>query len=272
MRLTTLLENKDHFTDNEKIIADYILSHKDEVLNISIQALAKQTYTSTSAVMRLCSRMHVSGFKEFKIVFAQEMNHPMDTQDDIDPNFPFSRNDGAGEIATQIEKLTVLSLEEARQSMSISDVRKACALMQAASSVALFGIGDAYLAGLSFVARMTRTGVNYLTTPVYGEQMHLAQSLNRGDCGLLLSYSGTTMETVEVAKRLKKKGVSTICITADAQSPLAKLADITLLLPAKETKFHRIASFFSQTCMDYYLNVIYSILYVTNDHAKEHRF
>lgn len=74
-----------------------------------------------------------------------------------------------------------------------------------AKHVALFGVGDAYLAGLAFQASMTRTGTNYIVTPVYGEQGHLAKTLHPDDCALLLSYSGSTQSTIDNAKSLKKK-------------------------------------------------------------------
>ena len=37
MTLQEQLKEKDNFTENEKIIADYILSHKDDVLQHSLQ-------------------------------------------------------------------------------------------------------------------------------------------------------------------------------------------------------------------------------------------
>lgn len=270
MTIQSLLQQQLNFTNNEKVISDYILSHKDDVLQMSIQELAKATYTSTSAIMRLCERMKLSGFKEFKIRFAQELVHS-DTGEKIDPNFPFSKNDSISEISQQLEKLTVQSLQEARKTLCITDMKRACLTIKNANDVAIFGVGDAYLSGLTFQARMTRAGINFLVTPVYGEQLHLSQTLKTTDCGLLLSYSGSTSSTVACARALKKNKVPTVCITAGADSELARICDIALILPAKENKYHRIASFFSQTCMEYYLNIIYSYLYVLDyeTHVKK---
>lgn len=262
MKYNVLLSEQNGFTSTEKVISDYIISHRDEVLQMSIQKLARETYTSTSAIMRLCARMGLSGFREFKIRYAQELSEPGDDSVEIDPNFPFSPDDSIGEISAQLQKLTVQCLRDARRMLSVSDVRQACSAIKNAGHVGIFGVGDAYLAGLTFQARMMRTGFNFLVTPVYGEQGHLAENMGRGDCGLLLSYSGNTQATVECAKIMKRSGAFTICITAGRDSPLSKNCDISLYLPAKEEKFHRIASFFSQTAMEYYLNVIYSCLYV----------
>lgn len=262
MNITRQLQEKVHFTGNEIDIANYILTHKDDVLQMSIQSLALETYTSTSAIMRLCQRMHLSGFKEFKIAYAQELSRPNTDTPDIDPNFPFSKDDSISEISEQLKKLTIQSLRDAQRSLSIRDMKRACILLQKARNVGIFGVGDAYLAGLTFQARLTRIGVNFLVTPVYGEQGHLSRTLTSQDCALLLSYSGSTESTLLCARLLKQNHVPTICITAEPKSELANLCDIALLLPAKEDKFHRIASFFSQACMEYYLNIMYSYLYV----------
>lgn len=262
MNIQKALQEQLNFTENEKVIADYILEHKDDVLQMSIQQLAHKTYTSTSAIMRLCNRIHLNGFKDFKYEFSKEVLRPVSDESTVDPNFPFKKNASIPEISQQLKKLTVQTIQETQKLLSISDVKKVCHMMQEAKNVAIFGVGDAYLAGLAFQASLTRAGINFLSTPVYGEQGALANTLSKKDCALVLSYSGATPATISVAKLLKRKNVPTICITANADSQLAKMCDIVLLLPAKEDRGHRIAAFFSRTAMEYYLNIIFSYIYV----------
>lgn len=262
MKIEMLLQEQVGFTANEKAIANYILSHKDDVLQMSVQALAKETFTSTSAVMRLCSRMKLSGYRDLKFRLSEELLRPENEEQEIDPNFPFSKNDSVPEIARQIMQLTIQTIRETQTMLSVKDMKRACYLLKQADNVALFGVGDAYLAGLAFQASMTRAGINYIVTPVYGEQGHLVRTLHPSDCALLLSYSGSTRSTIEYARQLRRQKVPTICITANARSELARICDIALFLPAKEEKGLRIAAFFSRASMEYYLNIMYSYLYV----------
>ena len=260
MNLNTALKEKDGFSENEARIADYILSHKDAVLQMPIQKLARETYTSTSAIMRLCAKLQTSGYRQFKILYAQQLAE--NTNDAVDPNFPFSRYDSTSEIATSLANLSTETLRAARNTLSLEDMHKACLAIHNARQTAIFGVGDAYLAGLMFQARMIRAGTVCLATPVYGEQHHLAQTMHKEDCALFLSYSGTTRETVSCAQAARANHARLVCITANASSPLAKLCHVVLVLPAKEKKFHRIASFFSEEAMTYYLNIMYACLYV----------
>lgn len=43
------LEAKENFTNNEKIIADYILGNLNEVQSLSAEALAKKSFTSKAS-------------------------------------------------------------------------------------------------------------------------------------------------------------------------------------------------------------------------------
>lgn len=262
MKLVTQLNDQINFSSNEKIIANYILKHLDEVTSMSIQELAKKTYTSTSSIMRLCTRLNISGFKELKLNLLQEGNEVENNNTPLDPNFPFSLDSSTAQIASSINNLTVQSLNEAQNLLSISDLNKAASILYNANHIGLFGLGDAHVAGLSFQMKMMQIGINCVTTSIPGEQNLQCGALKKGDAAILISYSGAMSPTIFCAKELKKNKVSTIGICSDPNSSLAKLCDITLILPGKEERMHRIGAFFSQACMDYCLNVLYSKIYV----------
>jgi DNA-binding MurR/RpiR family transcriptional regulator len=264
MKIITQLKDQAGFTHNEKAIAGYILKEKNSVLNLSAAALAKETYTSPAAVIRLCKRIGLSGYQEFKIRFSAELEQEKQLISEIDANYPFHKEDGIREIAVCLEKLTGESLHEARSliTSSAEDFEKACLIMMESRRIVIFGVGDAYLAGLAFQARMMRAGFNqFLSSPVYGEQRHLAQTLKSGDCGILLSFSGVTESTLECAEILAKNHVRTICLTSLRHGKLADLCDVVLCLPDKEKKYRRYANFSSHACMEYYLNVLYSFYF-----------
>lgn len=261
MNIIRQLEEQVAFSANEKQLAVYILRHKDSIAGMSIQKLAAETYTSTSTVLRLCRRLNLSGYKELKIRLAQEANHP-ETDSTVDPNLPFARTDSIGEIAAQMMKLTEQSLAQARGMLSVSDIRRACMILEKGRTRSVFGTGDAYLCGLMFQARMVRAGIQMTAEPVYGEQHHRSMILTPEDAALILSYSGTTSETLTVARELKKRKVPTVGITANADSPLVRLCTAVLFLPPKEQKHHRIGSFFSEASMTYVLNILYACIYV----------
>ena len=67
LNLIECLEQKERYTYNEGLIIDFILSHTERVLHMSIYELAEATNSSTSTIVRLCKKTETSGFKESKI-------------------------------------------------------------------------------------------------------------------------------------------------------------------------------------------------------------
>lgn len=58
MNCETVLKNSlNRLTGAEKAVADYILAHPQEVVTLSVQALAAKSKSSGSAVMRLVKKL-----------------------------------------------------------------------------------------------------------------------------------------------------------------------------------------------------------------------
>ncbi len=72
MSLLAELQNTAHFNASEETVAQYILTNREQVLEMSIQTLSEHTYTSPSTIVRLCRKMGLKGFKDFKINRAGE--------------------------------------------------------------------------------------------------------------------------------------------------------------------------------------------------------
>lgn len=70
----TQLEFALDFTHAEVEIAHYILNHGEDVLNLSIKELAKRTYTSPATIVRLCRKLGLEGYNDFKISIQQNYN------------------------------------------------------------------------------------------------------------------------------------------------------------------------------------------------------
>lgn len=56
MQIEKRIHKCSHLTPVENEIAYYILSHKDEVINYSIQELSEQIHVSKSAIHRFCKK------------------------------------------------------------------------------------------------------------------------------------------------------------------------------------------------------------------------
>ena len=66
--------------DSEKEMIQYIKSHKQEVINMTINELAKILLSSKSSVLRLAKKLGFTGYSELKYALkkrnSKKSNHP----------------------------------------------------------------------------------------------------------------------------------------------------------------------------------------------------
>lgn len=264
MNIIEALSHRENFSINEQTVADYILLKKEKILDMSVQEISKETYTSTSAIVRLCRKVGLNGFKDFKIKFAAELQRNANEISDIDSNFPFEKNDSLLDISSKMLKLTHDASKDTYEMIlnSRKEIENAISLILKSKQVALFGIGDSYIRALDFQNKLMKINRNILLTSIHGEQNQLAISLHRNDCAIIISYSGQTKMTYQMALYLKRISVPIISITSNPESKIAKLSQVTLTIPNKESINIKITPLYSQLCIEYYLNVLYSYFFV----------
>ena len=61
-----MFRTKERYTYNEGLIIDFILSHTERVLHMSIYELAEATNSSTSTIVRLCKKQRLAVSKNLK--------------------------------------------------------------------------------------------------------------------------------------------------------------------------------------------------------------
>lgn len=94
--------------------------------------------------------------------------------------------------------------------------------------VVLTGIGKAGLIGQKISATLTSTGTGSIFLhPVEALHGDLGR-LRAGDVVIALSDSGATDELIRLLDHIKVRGASVIAITGEADSPLARQADVTI--------------------------------------------
>ena len=132
------------------------------------------------------------------------------------------------ETARTVFEIETTGLQDLRNKLDDS-FNKACALLSACKGkVVLMGIGKSGHVGRKIAATLSSTG-----TPSFF--VHPAEA-NHGDLGMItnedvviaISYSGETREITSMIPILKREGILLVTLTGNAESSLAKLADINI--------------------------------------------
>ena len=261
MRILDQLLETERFTPNEKSIANFILTQKESMLYMTIQELAKHTYTSHSAIIRMTQKLGLSGYKEFTIKLAQEIQSDQKEQVIIDPNYPFSRDEQPIEIAKEISDLMQYTIKRTYEYLDNRLLEQTAERINRAERIFIYALGDSQIRAKSFQNKMLKINKYVVIATELSEWSYHSLNLRQQDCAIFLSYHAKSIDFIKTAKFLSDKDVPIISITASSNSDLTKQSTYTILVPNEEDKFSKIGTFSSQISFEYVLNTIYSCIY-----------
>jgi|GEM_PF-4674496 len=125
MNIITRMAEREGFTDTGCQIIDYIMYHDTELAQMTIGQLAKQTYTSNPTIIRLCRKLGMDGFREFKVRFAGDLEKYRQSKNDVDMDYPFRGNERPGDIMKNIGRLTKNTIDILYKDLDIDALTQA---------------------------------------------------------------------------------------------------------------------------------------------------
>ncbi|MEG0366141.1 MAG: MurR/RpiR family transcriptional regulator, partial [Coprobacillus sp.] len=259
--IMTQLEFELDFSSSEKEIAKYILNHGDDVLSLSVKELAKKTYTSPATIVRLCKKIGLEGYNDFKIKYSAELQYDLHHNDRIDVNFPFSKDDSHTLISHKIASLSQEVISETIKLINFDQLDKIVDLIYQYHDIDIYGSGNSLLAAMSFQHKMMRIQRSINIKILHGEQVFQSYNANENRLSIIISYSGETYELIQVAQTVKEKKSPLIVLTSIGDNHLSHYADYILNFGSREKVFTKIAPFASQASMEYLMNVIFSCVF-----------
>lgn len=219
-------------TNAEKKVADYILQNTKQVIYMSITDLADACNVGESSVFRFCKSLNMKGYQEFKIALAHSITPSEETPPQLAGEITLK--DNIEELSTKILNATITALNETFNLISAEEIDKSIELLVNAERIHFFGVGSSLMTALEAKNKFMRITNKTECSVDSHLQIMSAALMTEKDVGVLISYSGSTKDTIQVAKVAKSRGAKTIVITRFAKSPLTNYADITLLCGANE--------------------------------------
>lgn len=97
MNLLETIQNKQsQFSKSEKKVADFISNHPEKIETYTITKVAKQSGTSTSAVLRFCQTIGFKGYKDFRFEMIDHVHQQHHT---------FNENDLLAKLTNEYKKV-----------------------------------------------------------------------------------------------------------------------------------------------------------------------
>ena len=237
---TTLLQQAlSYLSPSEAKVASYLLESPALAVKMSITTLAKESGSSTAAVVRLCKRLQFEGYGSLKLALAQEVYGNSAPRTEGPYIFNLSKAEGVSSIATMMVDTACESIHSLKEVLSSSQLKMAVESLLKSQKILLAGIGASALAAMDLYQKLSRLGL-YASFPSEPDlQIVNACALDTNSVAVIFSYSGETKTMRQVAQQAKKAGATVIAVTRIGGNSLSKLADVVLTVPDSEALYRQ---------------------------------
>ncbi|MGG2467812.1 MurR/RpiR family transcriptional regulator [Paraclostridium bifermentans] len=229
--LEYIKQNYEDFTDSEKLIADYLLSNNESIINLSAKEIGEITNTSAATLIRFSKKLGFESLNEMKLKLSMSLRDIKEKADFEYINKKLETTDIIYGIKKSIDKVmdkTVNLIQE-------EDLEKAIDLLSQAKNIYIYSVGVSGLVGQDFYYKLSRINKRCIAHVDTHLQITSSILMEPEDVAVAISYSGTTKEVIKCVENANKNNVPVISITkASISNKLEDLSDITLKVPYVE--------------------------------------
>lgn len=238
--------------ESEKKIASFILYNPNAVLTMTAAELGDASSTSSSAVIRLCKSLNLSGFQELKMRILGDLNSLNEASySDI------KKNDTINSIIQSLRNNTIKSIDETLQFLNEETLKSCVNLIDKADTILIYGMGASFLAAKDAQQKFIRVNKSCYAMEDTHLNATMIANLDKDDLVIGISTSGETKETIKLVELANLRNINTIGITKYGKSTLGKLSKFNLYTPSSiETPF-RSAATASRMSQLYIIDVLF---------------
>jgi DNA-binding MurR/RpiR family transcriptional regulator len=226
----TIQSRASNFSKSQRIVADYILSHYQETAFMTASQLAKTLGLSEPTVVRFAQSLGYSGYTGF-IRDLKEIIHSELTATD---RFKLSVGVGRKRLQGPQEVISkeIENLKHLLESLPTIEFFKVVKEIQTAQNIFIIGLrGSTHLAQyFAYFLRKVKRPVRILTSGSNTDFDEL-MDVNSHTLVLSIAFPRYPKMTVDLTQYARQKGSKIVAITDTILSPIAKLSDISLLIP-----------------------------------------
>lgn len=256
----------DTFFEAEKKIADYILEHKNEIIDMTVAELASASGTSDATVSRFCRRCGFNGFHHLKITLAKEVAE--ERGNSVEVSNDISRVD----IAQSLQNILANKVAELTQTVSMMDpvqLNTILELIENARTVHLVAVGNTTPVALDGAFKFNQLGIRAVSGTIWESQMAYTCNLGPEDMVIIISNSGFSKRLMTLTAVAKENGCRTVAVTNHAASPLGQACDYHITTATREKLL--LGEFcFSRVSATMVIEILYLFLAMSKKDSYEH--
>ncbi len=210
----------------EQRVGKLVLADPRAFANLPVTELADRAHVSKPTVVRFCRSMGYDGLSDFKLKLAGSVSEVV----------PFihrsvDADDKTSDVAVKVIDNTVAAFLKYRNDASSFALEHAAQALadthKTGRRIEFYGVGNSGIVAQDAQHKFFRLGLNTIAYSDGHMQVMSASMLRPGDCAVIISNSGRTRDLMDACDIARKRGATTIVITASG-SPLAGSGHIHL--------------------------------------------
>ena len=252
-----LKENKD-LSKNERILANYILKHPEDVLKMSSKDLGKVCFVSTATVYRLCDKLGLSGFSDLKIKITSSLDDYRKSNENFNFDFPVNQFQTHYEIIQKIKEDYEQTLNLTANLFSLDQLRLIASAMKKAQIIDVYTSAGNINFALNFQFQMQEIGIQ-VNVPVDEYQQRLiAASSDENHLAIIITFGGRGILSDILPRILHKVKTPIVLISSYDYTFKDFDPDYQLYISSYENHYKKISSFSTRLSILYILDVLYT--------------
>ena len=208
---------------SQKRIAQFIISHPNEIVHYSITQLAQKTNTTPSTVTRFCQAMSYKGFSEMKVYIEKQLIPSTLSAE------PIRANDSMQTVIFKLIHSSQSALRNTLRTVDAISIKRTADILLNANHIHIYGQSGGYVAGLYMQQMLLRAGILCQAVNDNLDMQLAANTLTQNDVAVGIAYSGEIRSVIQALTTARAKRAKVIVITATNGSSMAKLAHQVLL-------------------------------------------
>jgi len=214
---------REELPSSSRKVADYVLTHMNQIARMTIHQLAEESDTSAAAVVRFCRALGLKGYPELRMRISADT-----ARTDLKGYHDIEKDERPVDLIEKTLSNSIQALQDTAKQLNDDRIADAIDVIDQARAIYFYGIGASHVVAEDAAQKWTRVG----KLAIQETDQHLLATILANarpeDVFFAISYSGETEEVVELIRLAKIQGLKIISLTRFGDNRISQLADIAL--------------------------------------------
>ncbi|AKM48683.1 MULTISPECIES: MurR/RpiR family transcriptional regulator [Edwardsiella] len=213
---------------NERKLADFILSSPEQLGKLSSQELANTLGISQSSVVKFAQKLGFRGFPALKQDISAHLLRHQAPANEAALHHGILRHDPLKVVGEKLMAEKIAALQSTLTINHEEQLQQALRMLLSARRIVITGLGASGLVAKDFANKLMQIGLAAYAESDAHVQIVCAQAMQPQDLLMAISYSGERKEVNMAAATARRRGAQVLALTGFSPNPLQDLASLTL--------------------------------------------